>query len=229
MNITIGGKIQSSLILFHKGLHRSYHIPMKLYIADCHFHHANLLTSMDQRPFSSVEEMNDSMIERWNAKVRGADEVYILGDLSLANVEETEKILRRLKGKLHLITGNHDSFVRKERFDKSRFRSIGPYLETNDEGRKVILCHYPILFYNGQFKGDKCYMLYGHVHNTFDEVLINRFINTGRSEPRPFTGGEMGATPFNLINCFCMFSGYQPLSLDEWIEVDRKRRKAMQQ
>ena len=27
-----------------------------------------------------------------------------------------------------------------------------------------------------------------------------------------------------MINCFCMFSGYTPLSLDEWIEKDAARR-----
>ena len=30
-----------------------------------------------------------------------------------------------------------------------------------------------------------------------------------------------------MINCFCMFSNYQPMTLDEWIEVDRKRRARM--
>ena len=32
-----------------------------------------------------------------------------------------------------------------------------------------------------------------------------------------------------MINCFCMFSGYTPLSLDEWIEVDRRRRENLTQ
>ena len=39
------------------------------------------------------------------------------------------------------------------------------------------------------------------------------------TEPEPI--------PCNMINCFCMFSDYQPMTLDEWIEIDRKRRKAM--
>ncbi len=28
-----------------------------------------------------------------------------------------------------------------------------------------------------------------------------------------------------MINCFCMFSDYIPLTLDEWIQVDRERRE----
>ena len=71
-------------------------------------------------------------------------------------------------------------------------------------------------------------MLYGHVHNTHDEALINRFIMETRAtkvmsrhatEPEPI--------PCNMINCFCMFSDYQPMTLDEWIVIDRKRREIM--
>ena len=46
---------------------------MRYYIADCHFFHRDLLDAMDRRNFGSVEEMNDYMIARWNAKVRGGD------------------------------------------------------------------------------------------------------------------------------------------------------------
>ena len=28
-----------------------------------------------------------------------------------------------------------------------------------------------------------------------------------------------------MINCFCKFSDYIPLSLDEWITLDKNRRK----
>ena len=43
---------------------------------------------MDNRGFATVEEMNEYMIEKWNAKVRNKDEVFILGDLSYGNAEE---------------------------------------------------------------------------------------------------------------------------------------------
>ena len=209
-----------------------YTLNMKLYIADCHFFHQSLLNSMDMRPFTSVEEMNETMIERWNSKVKTHDEVYILGDFSMGSVEESEKILMRLKGKLTLIVGNHDSFAKKKSFKAERFRKITSYLETSDNGRNVILCHYPILFYNKQFSTDsegnsKTFMLYGHVHDTFDEKLLNRFICEGKQEKRIMKDGEVKTTPFNLINCFSMFSNYTPLSLDEWIEFDKKRRSLL--
>jgi len=205
---------------------------MRLYISDLHFHHEALLNHLDHRPFSSVEEMNEHMIEKWNSRVRKSDEVFVLGDISQGNVENSIKVLNRLNGKLSLMIGNHDSFAQKSKFlsTSTRFRKISHYTEISDNNRKVILSHYPIMFYNGQFdqnqKGEfTTYMLYGHVHNSFDEVLINHFIEEGEKYRRTTREGSLIPTPFQMINVFCMFSDYQPLSLDEWIEVDRERRK----
>lgn len=95
---------------------------MRYYIADCHFYHRNLLTEMDNRGFESVEQMNETMIEKWNKKVHAHDEVIILGDLSLGSGQETNQLLRRLKGKLYLIRGNHDDrYLKDKNFDASRF------------------------------------------------------------------------------------------------------------
>ena len=71
-------------------------------------------------------------------------------------------------------------------------------------------------------------MLYGHVHNSMDEVLVNRFINMTRATDYKSRYAEQAEPiPCHMINCFCMFSDYAPLTLDEWIEVDRKRRAVM--
>ena len=55
---------------------------MRYYIADLHFYHRAMNEKMDQRGFSTVEEMNEYMVEQWNKKVRKNDEVVILGDFS---------------------------------------------------------------------------------------------------------------------------------------------------
>ena len=68
-------------------------------------------------------------------------------------------------------------------------------------------------------------MLYGHVHNTFDEYLVNEHMKQLRQYKRPVrAGSEMAGIPSQMINCFCMFSDYVPLTLDEWIQLDKKRR-----
>lgn len=204
---------------------------MRYYISDLHFYHANMNTQMDQRGFASFEEMNEYMIEQWNQKVRKNDEVVILGDFSIAKGEKTNELLQRLKGKKYLIVGNHDRFLNDKTFDRSLFKWIEPYMELNDNKRKVILSHYPVFCYNGQYRlndqGEpKVYMLYGHVHNTYDELLINHFQNITREQKRlVYHANEERPIPCNMINCFCMFSDYTPLTLDEWIKLDAKRRK----
>ena len=68
-------------------------------------------------------------------------------------------------------------------------------------------------------------MLYGHVHDTFDEALVNRYQDETRRAERPDChGGPPLSVPCQMINCFCMFSDYIPLTLDDWIESDEKRR-----
>ena len=204
---------------------------MRYYIADCHFFHNSLNYQMDCRGFADAEEMNAYMIEKWNKKVRWNDEVVILGDFSYGKAEETNKVLEQLKGILCLVEGNHDQFGHRKGYNAARFKWIRPYTELNDNNRKVILCHYPILCYNGQYRVDEqgnphVWMLYGHVHDTQDQRLIEYFQEITQAARITYRTGESRSIPSNMINCFCMYSDYTPLTLDEWIEVDRKRREA---
>lgn len=202
---------------------------MRYYIADSHFFHGNLNTKMDCRGFSSVEEMNAYMLKKWNDRVRPNDDVIILGDLSWGTAEETNELLEKLNGRLFLIQGNHDRFLKNKKYNASRFAWIKPYEEMNDSRRKVVLCHYPVMCYNGQYRVDSSgnplvYMLYGHVHDTMDQRLLEQFSDITRGTVREVQDGSVRAIPCNMINCFCMYSDYTPLTLDEWIECDRKRR-----
>lgn len=202
---------------------------MRYYIADLHFFHKTLLTRMDCRGFASIEEMHEHIIEVWNRKVRGTDDVILLGDVSFGKGEETNQILDRLRGKLYLIEGNHDQYYLQDKaFDAGRFEWIKPYAEMHDHGRKVVLCHYPVICYNGQYRLDKegkpkSYMLYGHVHMTRDERRIARFQKETRQETYVDFEGVERTVPSNMINCFCMRSGYEPLTLNEWISLEEKR------
>ena len=200
-----------------------------MYIADCHFYHNRICREMDNRGFPSYAEMNEHMIARWNEKVTARASVYILGDFSIAKGDATEKVIRRLQGKLHLIIGNHDRYLQDKGFDRSLFRSIEPYQEIRDNGRFVFLSHYPVFCYKGQYRPNT-YMLYGHVHNTHDEALINRFIQETRETTAWSRYAEAPAPiPCNMINCFCMFSNYQPMTLNEWIRAAAYRRAAMKE
>lgn len=204
---------------------------MRYYISDLHFWHRRLNQNMDQRGFETVEEMNEYMISQWNSRVRKNDEVVILGDLCISRRgEAVHEILERLQGKKCLIVGNHDNYLEDKTFDRGLFQWIEPYKELNDNKRKIVLSHYPIMCYNGQYRRNnegvaKTYMLYGHVHNTYDEFVINEFQKQVKRYRRNICGTEeMVEIPCQMINCFCMFSDYVPLTLDEWIELDEKRR-----
>lgn len=198
---------------------------MRRYIADCHFGHCNMNTKMDKRGFNSVEEMDEYMIKQWNSVVRKNDEVVILGDFSYYDGTTTNKILRRLNGKKCLVEGNHDyRFLKDKNFDQNLIHWVKPYAELNDDNRKVICSHYPIMFYNGQYRkmedgSPKSYMLYGHVHISQDFTLMQQMLKTAENFQYFCEHTEENTSvPFNMINCFCVFSNYIPLTLDEWIE-----------
>lgn len=204
---------------------------MKYYISDLHFFHENII-SIDGRDFNDVPEMNSFMIEQWNSKVSENDEVYILGDLSVGDTKKTELVLSQLNGMKYLIVGNHDDYLYDKAFDKRFFKWIKAYKEISDEGRRVVLSHYPIVCYNGQSRVDKngiskTYMLYGHVHDADDEIRINKYIFDARKTKRKGYNGNEYLLPCNMINCFCMYSDYKPCTLDEWIEIDQIRRMRM--
>lgn len=81
-------------------------MPKVFFTADLHFYHVNII-KYSNRPFASVEEMNEVLVSNWNTIVGENDTVYVLGDFSLA-VRPVETFLPRLNGRKKLIMGNHD-------------------------------------------------------------------------------------------------------------------------
>ena len=174
---------------------------MNYYIADMHFTHPACI-DFDHRPFESVGEMDEAMITNWNARVTQEDSVYVLGDAFFKNEEKSQAILRRLNGHKHLIRGNHDRVNGKL---GPLWESIQPYLELVDEGKHLILCHYPMPFYNRAHCGS--IMLYGHVHNSIEWELLE----SCKKECAELT------IPCDMINVGCMmpYINYTPRTLQE--------------
>lgn len=135
----------------------------RLYIADWHFGHKNVL-HFDNRPFKTVEEMNVALVENWNRVVNPDDLVYVLGDMFWCKSSEAIPILKQLKGTKFLVKGNHDR-CNDAAFAK-QFAKINEYMEVDDEGQKIVLCHYPIPCYKNHLYGWA--HLYGHVHTSFE-------------------------------------------------------------
>ena len=82
---------------------------IKWIIGDTHFYHYNIIEYCD-RPFSSVEEMNELMIYNWNSVVSNKDMVYHLGDFAFGkgSREHIAEIRTKLNGNIFLFKGNHD-------------------------------------------------------------------------------------------------------------------------
>ena len=134
---------------------------MIYYTSDLHLGHANIITHCN-RPFSAVDEMDEVLIDNWNAKVTNADTVYVLGDLMFRIRRPPEEYLSRLKGKKHLVVGNHDkTWMRK--VDLCRwFESVEMMSFFTNGERKITMCHYPMMSW--PFSNHGGWMLYGHIH-----------------------------------------------------------------
>lgn len=76
------------------------------FTSDHHFGHARIIEYC-HRPFDSVEQMNEELVQSWNELVEENDTVYYLGDFSL-KIAAMEQYAPRLNGKKILIAGNHD-------------------------------------------------------------------------------------------------------------------------
>lgn len=144
---------------FHKRIHFS---------SDPHFWHSRLATI---RGFSSVEEMNEKLIDNWNKKVRLDDTVYLLGDVSFAGTTKTVDVLERLNGKIHLIRGNHDReltgnvlsiFASVKDLDRIKIVTHNP--DGTSDVQRVVLCHFPLLVWDMAHHG--AWHLHGHSHGS---------------------------------------------------------------
>ncbi len=125
--------------------------------SDLHFGHPNILKYCN-RPFDTVNKMNNSLINNWNQIVGKEDTAYIIGDLShCATYNQVASCVSRLNGNLHLILGNHDTFTPWQYIEMG-FSSV----HTSFKYRDVYMAHDPAV-HTALPKGS--ILLCGHVHN----------------------------------------------------------------
>lgn len=134
------------------------------FTSDTHFSHANIMKYCN-RPWSNVEDMNETLINNWNKVVNKDSIIFHLGDFAWGN--NWMPILNQLNGRKILILGNHDLKNKDSNALKNGFEYVCQQLYINVEHRKVILNHCPLLCYGGTYRqdDDKVYQLFGHVHS----------------------------------------------------------------
>ena len=119
---------------------------MNYYIADIHFGHDNI------RKYSRrLEEMDKTIIENWNNKISNKDDIYIQGDFSYKS-KNVILYLEALKGKKHVIIGNHDSQILKNPICQRFFVEIVDIKTVIDHRTKIVCCHYPTVEQNGYYQ-----------------------------------------------------------------------------
>ena len=152
--------------------------------SDLHLGHSNIMKHCN-RPFNSVEEMNEKIIKNINNMVRPNDELYILGDLYFGEKQtiNTFEYVKKIKcNHIHLIKGNHDMSYKdliKLNEEYKVFESISLYKELKYEKRLIVLCHYPFMdnAWNKAMHGS--IDLHGHLHSNKDynqEQRSNRIL-----------------------------------------------------
>lgn len=138
------------------------------FTADLHFLHPKIVNICD-RPIT-VEKHDEWLLERINSKVSKHDTLYILGDVSMASKEKTEKILHRINGNKVLIPGNHDdNILTSTLFGEIKLIKDFTFNSESYPNIHIVLCHYPIASWNR--KVHNAYHCHGHCHGRLDNSL----------------------------------------------------------
>lgn len=175
------------------------------FTSDMHIGHERII-ELCNRPFKSVEEMDETIVERWNETVGPEDVVWVLGDVAMSPIRDTLKTCSRLNGPKLLIPGNHDRCFSEYRKGGVRISDVEMYQEAGftvelefltviattyeapilpDHLRWWNLCHFP---YAGDSQGEDRYahrrpvddglvLLHGHTHS--DVRIRGRQIHVG--------------------------------------------------
>lgn len=178
--------------------------------SDQHFFHRNILKHCPDRPFTTIEEMNEGLIDRHNAVVPPHGRVVFAGDYAMGLRQEALDLRPLLNGEIILVPGNHDPMFsghRKGRekarraFEDAGFIVADELVEMtlhDEHGRplRVRVCHFPPradrveVDHTGRDRyaehrpaPDGRWLLHGHVHQNGGVDRKRRSINVGVDAP----------------------------------------------
>jgi calcineurin-like phosphoesterase family protein len=172
------------------------------FVSDPHFGHKNII-QYSNRPFADVDEMNEKMVENWNALVKPGDRVYCNGDVAFMPYDKFRAFIWRLNGNIHLVLGNHDKMISEHKNDllkQGKFATIQHYNELKVAGETIILFHYGMRTWNKAHRGS--ILCYGHSHGSLPP--FGRSVDVG-------------------VDCKEITSDYRPIHLDELLAYMKKR------
>ena len=157
------------------------------FTSDTHYGHKNICRGVTNwksedpaaliaatRDFPTLEIMNETIVSNINSVVAEDDWLIHLGDWSFGGIERITEFREQINCKnIVLILGNHDQHIQKEKSLHKLFTHVAHYEELKitqkHNSHKFVLCHYPIISWNGMRKNT--HMLHGHQHLKGDAIL----------------------------------------------------------
>lgn len=132
--------------------------------SDLHFCH-NREFLYKPRGFSSIREMNEELIKKFNKTLHYTDSLYLLGDLMLNDDLQGMKLLKSIPCKKYIIIGNHDTAARVNNYVNTFNCKVLGYADMLkiSKRKSLYLSHYPTMVGNYDEKNRVC--LHGHTHS----------------------------------------------------------------
>lgn len=181
---------------------------MNWFTSDWHLGHDNIIRYCN-RPFSSVQHMNENLVSVFNFHVAPDDHVYFLGDMVMGKVAKNLSYIERLNGTKFLIPGNHDKvwegrshyFKHLDAYEDAGFNILPGQMIMRFPQSEVLLCHFP---YEGDSGDEDRFpeyrpvnaglpLLCGHVHEKWQKRDQMFNVGVDVNGYAPVSGAEIEA------------------------------------
>jgi calcineurin-like phosphoesterase family protein len=154
------------------------------FTADTHLSHSNIIKYCN-RPFSTVEEMDEVIIDNINDAVCKRDCLVHLGDFAWGNPKQITQLRKRIKCKVILLLGNHDKYIRKNLELQRLFHEVHDIHILPLANTLFVLCHYCMRVWPSKHYGAK--HLFGHSHGNLvipgGEACMDVGVDTHKFKP----------------------------------------------
>ncbi len=177
--------------------------------SDTHYNHDNCIKYCN-RPFDSVEKMDQSLIDNVNQLVAPSDTLYHLGDFCFPRKDPNliQSFRERINCKeVHLLIGNHEQMGGIDQYDYSdvyykTFTSVRDLTTIQISRRQTLtLCHYAMRTWPRSHQGS--FHCHGHSHNGLNPEGLLRL--------------DVGVDA----------QGFKPISLDEVVKILTHRKQLL--
>lgn len=157
---------------------------MIYFTSDFHLSHLNII-DFSERPFTSVDQMDETIISNMANAVTPDDTLYLLGDILWKDTKYHADLIKRINCKRILVSGNHDAAwlgrskgakVRRKWLENGTFHEIHQRIDMEIDGQKIILNHFPFVAdgrHDDRFSPYRpdddghTWLLHGHVHQSW--------------------------------------------------------------